>query len=65
MEVDGLTGEFKPTGKSFGSQARRIFNREVLFDVGAEATNLIIPGGAIAVKLGKAVLDRRKGEKGG
>ncbi len=65
VEVDGLTGEFKPTGKSFGSQARRIFNREVLFDVGAEATNLIIPGGAIAVKLGKAVLDRRKGEKGG
>lgn len=64
VEVDGLTGEFKPTGKSFGTHVQRIFNREVLFDVGAEATNLVIPGGAIAVKLGKAVLDRRKGEKG-
>ncbi len=35
-------------------------NREVLFDLGAEAMNLVVPGGAIAVKLTKAVMERRQ-----
>src|SRR3990172_1339744 len=58
VEVDGLTGEFRPSGKAFGDQVKRVLNREVLFDIGAEALNLAVPGGAIALKLGKAVLDR-------
>jgi hypothetical protein len=60
VEVDGLTGEFRPSGKAFGDQVKRVLNREVLFDIGAEALNLAVPGGAIALKLGKAVLDRRQ-----
>lgn len=64
VEVDGLTGEFKGSGKAFGTQLKRIMTREVLFDVGAETLNLVVPGGAIALKLGKAVADRRRREKG-
>ncbi len=60
VEVDGLTGEFKSTGKAFGSQLKRVFNREVLFDIGAETINLVVPGGAIALKLTKAVTERRQ-----
>ena len=58
VEVDGLTGEFKPTGKAFGAQLKRVLNREMLFDIGAETMNLVVPGGAIAVKLTKALMDR-------
>ncbi len=60
VEVDGLTAEFKPMGKAFGDQFKKALSREVLFDLGAEALNLAVPGGAIALKLGKAVLDRRQ-----
>ncbi len=58
VEVDGLTGDFKPTGKAFGSQLKSVLNRDMLFDIGAEAFNLVVPGGAIALKLTKAVADR-------
>jgi len=64
VEVDGLTGEFKPTGKTFGSQLKRVMTREVLFDIGAETMNLVVPGGAIALKLGKAVMNRRQEKPG-
>ena len=60
VEVDGLTGEFRPTGKAFGAQLKRVFTRDVLFDIGAETINLVVPGGAIALKLGKAITDRRR-----
>jgi len=59
-EVDGLTAEFKSTGKAFGSQLKRVLNREVLFDIGAETINLVVPGGAIALKLTKAVAERAR-----
>lgn len=61
VEVDGLTGEFKPTGKAFGSRLKHLLNREFLFDIGADAMNLVVPGGAIALKIGKAIADRRRG----
>lgn len=60
VEVDGLTGEFKPTGKAFGDQLKKVLSREVLFDIGAETLNLVVPGGAIALKLTKAVIDRQQ-----
>lgn len=60
VEVDGLTGEFKPTGRAFGAQLKRVLNREVLFDIGAETVNLVVPGGAIGVKLAKVLIDRRQ-----
>lgn len=58
VEVDGLTCEFKSTGKAFGSHLKGVLTREMLFDIGAETINLVVPGGGIALKLTKAVADR-------
>lgn len=60
VEIDAVTGEVQTNGKAFHQQMRRIFNREVLFDIGAEAINVLVPGGAIALKLGKAIADSQK-----
>jgi hypothetical protein len=60
VEVDGLTGEFKPTGKAFGDQLKNVLQRDVLFAVGGDVLNLVVPGGSIAVKLTKAVIDSRQ-----
>jgi hypothetical protein len=61
VEVDGLTGEFKPSGTAFGNQLKRVLNRDVLFDIGSETLNLVVPGGAIALKLTKAIIDGQRG----
>jgi hypothetical protein len=60
VEVDGLTGEFKPTGQAFGDQLKKALTRDVLFAVGGDVVNMVVPGGGIAVKLTKAVLDSRQ-----
>jgi len=60
-EVDGLTGEFRAAGSLFGKKLRQVLNRDVLFDIGGETLNLVVPGGAIVLKLSKAIADRRKG----
>ncbi len=54
VEVDGLTGEFKPTGKAFGSQLKRVLNRDMLLELGADIVGLVVPGASIALKLTKA-----------
>jgi hypothetical protein len=59
VEVDGLTSEFKSTGKAFGSQLKRVLNRDMLFDIGTETMNLLVPGAGIALKVTKAVADHR------
>lgn len=56
VEVDGLTGEFKPTGKAFGSQLMRVLNRDMLLELGADTVGLVVPGASIALKLTKAVV---------
>ncbi len=63
VEFDAVTGKVNTDGRAFQQQMRRIFNRDVLFDVGGEAVNLVVPGGAIALKIGKAVVDHRKHQK--
>lgn len=44
VELDGITGESSTSGRAFQQQVRRIFNRDVLFDLGAESINLAVPG---------------------
>ncbi|HBY98589.1 MAG: hypothetical protein M5U01_43580 [Ardenticatenaceae bacterium] len=50
IELDGLTGEVRKDGRAVRVELEKVMNRELLFDVGAEAVNLIIPGGGIAIK---------------
>ncbi len=51
IEFDGLTGEIRTGGRAFRQQLGKVLTRDLLFDVGAETLNLIVPGGGLAVKL--------------
>ena len=60
IEFDALTGEINTGGKKLKDQIKGILNSDLLFDVTADAVGTIVPGGSIAVKLFKAVVDRNK-----
>jgi hypothetical protein len=60
LEFDGLTGEVHSGGKKLNDQIKGMVTRDLIFDVTADAVGLIVPGGSIAVKLVKAVVDRGK-----
>lgn len=60
VEFDAVGGEMRGGGKRLADQIRHILTRDVLFDVTADAIGMIVPGGNIAVKLVKAVVDRGK-----
>ncbi len=60
-QIKGLTGRinqeqvFEVTG-----EAMRILTSDLLFDVTASAVGMVVPGGQVAVKIVKAVVDRNK-----
>lgn len=58
IEYDALTGETR-SGKRLSDQIKGMITRELLFDVTADAVGMIVPGGSIAVKLVRAVVDRK------
>jgi hypothetical protein len=60
IEFDPLTGEMRTGGKRWSDQLKGLLTRDLIFDVTADAFGTIVPGGSIAVKLVKAVVDRKK-----
>lgn len=60
LEFDALTGEVQGGGRKLSDEFKGIITRDLLFDVTADAVSMIVPGGSIAVKLVKAVVDRGK-----
>jgi hypothetical protein len=60
VEFDAMLGDIRSGGKKWGDQIKGILTRELFFDVTADAVGMIVPGGGIAVKLVKAVVDRGK-----
>lgn len=60
VEFDPLTGETRAGGKKLSDQIKAWVTRDLVFDVTADAVGMIVPGGSIAVKLVKAVVDRGK-----
>jgi hypothetical protein len=60
LELDALTGEAHSGGKKLKDQIKSMVTRDLIFDVTADAAGMIVPGGSIAVKLVKAVVDRGK-----
>ncbi len=60
IEFDALTGDTRTDGKKLGDQIKSIWTRDLLFDLTADAIGMVVPGGSIAVKLVKAVVDRKK-----
>lgn len=62
-EVDGVTGEVTMGNRIFQEYLGKALDRNFLFDVGADAAGMFIPGGSIAVKVAKKYIDDRKGKK--
>lgn len=60
VEFDALLGEMHSGGKKWSDQIKGIITRDLFFDVTADAIGMFVPGGSIAVKLVKAVVDRKK-----
>jgi hypothetical protein len=60
IEFDAMLGDIRSGGKKWGDQIKGILTRDLFFDVTADAVGMIVPGGGIAVKLVKAVVDRGK-----
>jgi len=59
VDYDAVTGDARAGGKWLGEQIRGMVTRDLVFDVTADAVGLIVPGGSIAVKLVKALADRK------
>ena len=60
IEFDAVTGEIC-TGKKLETSGKGMISRDLLFDLTADAAGILVPGGSIAIKLVKAVVDRKKG----
>jgi hypothetical protein len=60
VEVDGLTGEVGTGIRTFNEYIGKILDQNFLFDLGADAAGMLIPGGSIAVKIAKKYIDNRK-----
>jgi hypothetical protein len=60
IEFDAMTGEIRGDGRKLSNQIKGVVTRDLLFDVTADAIGVLVPGGSIAVKLVKAVIDRDK-----
>lgn len=60
LEFDALTGDAHSGGKKLSDQIKSMVTRDLIFDVTADAVGMVLPGGSIAVKLIKAVVDRGK-----
>jgi len=58
-EFDGLTGEMRTGGKTLRQQIGTMLTPEVLFDVGIDAVDLLVPGGGIAIKVARALSSKK------
>lgn len=63
LEVDGLTGALRTDGQQFGGQIGKYLTPDVLFDIGIDAVDLLVPGGGIALKVGRAFVQRQDRNK--
>jgi hypothetical protein len=59
LEVDGLTGEFRSGTRVFTEYFGKALEQAFLFDIGADAIGMFVPGGGIAVKAAKKYIDTR------
>lgn len=60
VEVDGVTGDISAGNRTFSEYVGKVLNRDFLFDIGADAVGMLVPGGSIAVKVAKHYIDTKK-----
>lgn len=60
VEVDGVTGTIASGSRIFREYLGKVLDQDFLFDIGADAAGIFIPGGSIAVKAAKKYLEKKK-----
>lgn len=60
VEVDAVTGSIQAGSRTFKEYVGKVLDRDFLFDLGADAAGMFIPGGSIAVKVAKKYMDNKK-----
>jgi len=60
VAIDAISGELQTQPSAAMAVMANLLKPETLFDIGAETLNLVIPGGAIPLKVAKAFSDKRK-----
>lgn len=60
VAVDAITGELQMQPSAAMAAVAKLLKPETLFDLGAETLNIIVPGGAIPLKVAKALAEKRK-----
>jgi hypothetical protein len=60
VAVDAITGELQTQPSAAMAAVAKLLKPETLFDLGAETLNIIVPGGAIPLKVAKALAEKRK-----
>jgi len=59
LEVDAVTGGTNSGTRTFSEFIGKTLDRDFLFDIGADAAGIFIPGGSIAIKAAKKIIDNR------
>ncbi|HEX4012363.1 MAG TPA: hypothetical protein VHX17_00585 [Candidatus Cybelea sp.] len=60
LTIDAITGDLQTQSDATMSAVAKLLKPETLFDLGAETLNLVVPGGAIVLKVAKALAEKRK-----
>ena len=60
IAVDAITGEIQQQPSATMALVGKLLKPETLFDIGAETLNLVVPGGAIPLKVVKALAEKHK-----
>ena len=60
VEIDGVTGAVGSGNRTFNEYLGKVLDKDFLFDLGADAAGVLIPGGSIAVKVAKHYIDKKK-----
>lgn len=60
VEIDAVTGAYSTGSRTFSEYIGKALDRDFLFDIGADAAGIFIPGGSIAVKAAKKLIDGKK-----
>lgn len=59
IEIDGVTGQIRQTNQLLPQIKGIMTNKETWFDIGADTVELLVPGGGIAMKVARAVGERK------
>lgn len=59
LELDGVTGSISSGSRVFTEYLGKALDQDFLFDIGADAAGMLVPGGSIAVKAARKYMSKK------